>query len=62
MVHFIAKYNPPLKNWLESHPGNVSWLSHDMQNELLHLLADEVAERLLLDCWNCAEYDVRRSV
>ena len=38
MVHFMAKYNPVLKNWLESHPGNVSWLSHDVQNELLHLL------------------------
>jgi len=46
MVHFTARYNPVIKNWLESHPGNVTWLSHDVQNELLHLLADEVVSRI----------------
>ena len=33
-VKFLAKYYPPMKKWLENHPGNVSWLSPDIQNEM----------------------------
>jgi len=50
MVHFTARYNPVIKNWLESHPENVTWLSHDVQNELLHLLADEVVSCIANEC------------
>jgi len=24
LVHFLAKYNPPLQRWLDEHPGNAS--------------------------------------
>ena len=34
-VKFLAKYYPPLQRWLDNHPGNVSWLSPDIQNEIL---------------------------
>lgn len=50
MVHFVANYNPLLKEWLANHPGNVSWLSHDVQNELLQLIADEVVSKIITEC------------
>lgn len=50
MVHFVANYNPLLKEWLANHPGNVSWLSHDVQNELLQLIADEVVSNIITEC------------
>lgn len=42
LVQFTAKYNTDLRNWLENHPRNVSWLSPQIQNEILHTLAQEV--------------------
>lgn len=41
LIHFTAKYNAELDSWLKNHPGNVSWLSPQIQNELLHNLAEE---------------------
>jgi len=41
----MSNYSPLLKDWLANHPGNVSLLgllSHDVQNELLQLIANEV--------------------
>ena len=34
LIHFTAKYNAELDRWLQNHPGNVSWLSPQIQNEL----------------------------
>lgn len=50
LVSFMANYNPLLKDWLENRPGNVSWLGHDVQNELLHLIADEVVSCIASEC------------
>ena len=50
IVHFMANYNPLLKDWLANHPGNVSWLSHDVQNELLQVIADEVLSNIISEC------------
>ena len=47
LVTFVAKFNPVLNNWLVNHPGNVSWLSHDIQNELLHLISNEVVQTIV---------------
>lgn len=49
LVHFNAKYNPVSKNWIDSHPRNVSWLSPEIQNELLHLLRVEVVAKTVDD-------------
>eukprot|EP00794_Sanderia_malayensis_P015569 gene15569-17145_t len=43
---FLAKYHAPLKKWLDSHPENVSWLSHDMQNEMIDPLSQNVIETM----------------
>lgn len=49
-VHFTARYNSELKNWLEYQPGNISWLSPQIQNELLHCLAEEVTATVVNEC------------
>ena len=43
---FLAKYHAPLKKWLDSRPENVSWLSHDIQNEMIDLLSQNVIETM----------------
>jgi len=50
LVHFTAKYNPSLNRWLENHPRNVSWLSPEIQNDLIHLLAVEVVQTIAREC------------
>ena len=41
-IKFLAKYHPPLQKWLDTHPENVSWLSPDVQNEMIKILADHI--------------------
>lgn len=43
-IKFLAKYHAPLKKWLDSHPGNVSWLGHDIQNEIIDFVSENVVE------------------
>ena len=43
-VKFLAKYYPPLQRWLDNHPGNVSWLSPDIQNEMIEILANNIID------------------
>jgi len=50
LVHFIAKYHPPLNEWITTHPGNVSWLSPPIQNELLQMIAGECVEAIATNC------------
>jgi len=50
LVYFTAQYDPVLKWWIDSHPQNVSWLSHDIQNDLLHMIALEVLSRIAAEC------------
>lgn len=47
LVTFTAKHNAVLRDWLENHPKNVSWLSPDIQNELLHLLSVELLAKIV---------------
>jgi len=50
MVQFTSKYNPALSRWLECRPENVSWMSPEIQNELLHLIAAEVTMSVANEC------------
>jgi len=43
-VKFVAKYHKPLKDWLDTHPGNVTWLGHDVQDEMIEIIAQAVIE------------------
>ena len=45
-IMFLVKYHAPLKKWLDSRPENVSWLSHDIQNEMIDLLSQNVIETM----------------
>ena len=44
LVHFLAKYNPPLQHWLDTHPGNASYLSQDIQNQLIKVLYETTVD------------------
>jgi hypothetical protein len=57
LVNFLAKFNPVLKNWLVNHPSNVSWLSHDIQNEVLQLISNEVVKTIVREC-NSRPYSI----
>ena len=45
-IKFLAKYHTPLQKWLNSHPDNVSWLSNDIQNEMIGIISDNVLETI----------------
>ena len=34
-IYFLSKYHQPLKDWIDKHSRNVSYLSHVSQNEML---------------------------
>jgi len=38
LVHFLAKYNPALQHWLDNCSGNASYLSPDIQNQVIKVL------------------------
>ena len=50
LIHFTAKYNTSLQRWIELHPRNVSWLSPEIQSELIHLLALEAVPCIASEC------------
>ena len=39
-LHFLAKYDKPLKRWIESHPQNLSYFSPSIQNEMIGILSN----------------------
>ena len=49
-IYFLAKYHQPLKDWIEKHPQNVSYLSHVSQNEMLdicnNLITNAICEQI----------------
>ena len=50
MVHLVGKYNGDLQKWIDCHPRNVSWLSYDIQNELINTIAAEVLSHIGNSC------------
>lgn len=45
-VHFLAKYDVRLKNWMEKHPDNCSWISWEIQNEMIDIMANNIANQI----------------
>ena len=46
LVYFLSTYNPQLKTWLDKHPGNVTYLSADIQNEMLNIAAEKIRSKI----------------
>ena len=42
IVHFLSKYSPQLHRWLESHPGNVTYMSPDIQDKMIAIAANKI--------------------
>ena len=57
-VKFLAKYYPPLQRWLDNHPGNVSWLSPDIQNEMIEILANNIIDIIKMQVNESKYYSV----
>ena len=49
LLHFLSKYEPKLKQWMDKHPGNVSYLSSEIQNEMLHIAAEQIRQQIAVD-------------
>ena len=45
-ISFLAKYLQPLKDWIEKHPQNVSYLSHVSQNEMLDICSNLITNAI----------------
>jgi len=46
LLSFVAKYSPELKHWLSNHPGNVSWLSPSIQNEVIDIVSENILKTI----------------
>ena len=50
-IKFLAKYHQPFQKWLDNHPEKVSWLGHDIQNEMLEIIStatmDTIKEQIM---------------
>lgn len=42
LVSFLTRYSPELHRWMMHHPGNVSWLSPSLQNEMIDIVGHEI--------------------
>ena len=42
----MSKYHQPLKDWIDKHPQNVSYLSHVSQNEMLAICSSLTANAI----------------
>ena len=45
-IYFLSKYHQPLKDWIDKHPQNVSYLSHVSQNEMLAICSSLTANAI----------------
>ena len=43
-LYFLAKYDRPLKGWIESHSQNLSCFSPSIQNEMIGILSNMIIE------------------
>ncbi len=46
IVHLVGDYDSDMKKWLENRRGNCSWMSKDIQNEMIRILRDKINLRL----------------
>ncbi|CAF1525372.1 unnamed protein product, partial [Rotaria sordida] len=46
LLRWSATSDPVVKSVLEDSAGNASYLSHDIQNELIHIMANQVREKI----------------
>jgi len=58
LVHFLATYNLSLKKWLDSHPGNASYLSPDIQNQIISVLFETVINEIKTEVTSSACYGI----
>jgi Domain of unknown function (DUF4371) len=49
LIHFLSEYNPQLHKWLDSHPGNVTYMSSEIQDEIISILANKIRNAMSND-------------
>lgn len=48
LLHWAATTDPVIKSIFEDSAGNANYLSHDIQNELINLMSNEIREDISL--------------
>lgn len=46
ILRWASTTDPLVKSILEDSAGNAQYLSHDIQNELLHIMSNEIREEI----------------
>jgi hypothetical protein len=46
ILHWSARSDPVVKSVLEDSVGNATYLSHDIQNELINIMANQVRDKI----------------
>ena len=49
LIRFVARYCPQLQKWLDSHPGNVTYMSSEIQDEMISIVANKIRSELSSD-------------
>lgn len=55
---FIAKFDKPLKRWMESHPENLSYFSPSIQNEMIAILNKLINESIKSEVISAMYYSI----
>jgi len=58
LVYFMSCYNPQLKSWLEKHPGNVTYMSAEIQNEFINIAAERIRNQVSTDVRNAGYFSL----
>ena len=46
LMTFLTRYSPELQSWMMHHPGNVSWLSPSIQNEMIDIVGHQILKTI----------------
>lgn len=58
LLHFLAKYCPQIQKWLASHPGNVTYMSAEIQDEMISIIANKIRSELSSDITDAGEFSL----
>ena len=55
---FLAKYHSTMQESVDSHPENVSWLSHDIQKEIIEIIYSATLDKIKFQLLEGESYSI----